>query len=150
MTVEVTPALLDEIERVARAATRGRWCHDNHAWSPWVWSPNPDGETVHHYIFKCGSREDADYVTCVYPDVALALVARIRELESAPVPAGPFGMTIGQAATELHDAHVALLMLRHAWHELRFAVLEYKLGACSAEAINAFQAVLNLMPKEGT
>ncbi|MDP3911003.1 MAG: hypothetical protein Q8Q14_11490 [Gemmatimonadales bacterium] len=81
MSDDVTPALLDEIERVARAATPGRWCVAD------------DGRTIMggprcEYVAQvCGgirhpsTMADRDHIVRMDPPTTLALVAHVRALE---------------------------------------------------------------------
>lgn len=69
---------LDAIERVARAATPGpwRWDHEDMTLSgSGGLVACGDGERIHI------DDEDAEHIAQCSPDVVLALVARIRELE---------------------------------------------------------------------
>lgn len=87
--VQVTPELLASVEEKASAATQGRWA----CWNGWeghdglhralrvgradgggIWASD-GGDVV-------GTREDLEHVATACPSVVLALVQRIRELES--------------------------------------------------------------------
>lgn len=76
---------LDELERKARAATPGPWCwiHGDFADTlkrlgdqEIVLRITDDDRSIYPHPRNCG------YLACSSPDVTLALIARIRELEA--------------------------------------------------------------------
>lgn len=87
MTRKITPAQLDEIEKVAQAALSA---------SPQGWTAHPE-DGVYYYVaddglylgacLDCGVRasfdkQEADHVAAFDPPNALALVAEVRELRA--------------------------------------------------------------------
>lgn len=82
---------LSELERLARAATPGPWhitqCipengkfYDSH---PLVaTSPDDDGRRIAACDGVLRTHENAAYIAAASPDVVLALISRIRELEA--------------------------------------------------------------------
>jgi hypothetical protein len=78
----MTPVNLDEIERLAKAATLG----------PWKYSPQhvEEGPSAVYktspferwLLCTTSSDDDAAFIAALNPKLALALVARIRELEA--------------------------------------------------------------------
>lgn len=72
----MTPADLDALERLARAATPGPWVSDGCD----IKSPN---EALWIYDEGGHSEGDARYIAAMNPETTLALIARVRELEGA-------------------------------------------------------------------
>ena len=59
-----TPEQRQQWRELCEKATPGPWKHDNHAWSPWVHREHKDiRDVVQEYVFKCGSRDDAAFIT---------------------------------------------------------------------------------------
>lgn len=84
------PLDLDAIEAAARAATPGPWEHqpaffDNAVTqNRCLYGASVKGPFyIGSYEDRGFSDEDAAYIAALSPDVALALVARVRELEAA-------------------------------------------------------------------
>lgn len=117
---------LDELERtalVAKQASPGRWAsypYTDHYASIHAGNPNPGGLAPHDgpgtKVSQSSQIQFADHIVAVQPDVTLALVARIRELEAGLRDACR-GMCFSEPHTEgearsdaaLHDRCMAIL-----------------------------------------
>lgn len=77
---------LDEIERLARAATPGPWFYDSYS-RIWQSSAHEVDEALAFVPVECGDtattqgKHDAAYIAAVHPQAILDLIARVRELE---------------------------------------------------------------------
>lgn len=78
----MTPPDYSALRKLAEAASPLPWSADRHAWSPWVTSADwvPGGAAG--FVFKCGSRSDAEYVVAACNSLP-ALLDRVALLESA-------------------------------------------------------------------
>ena len=75
----MTPNKLDELERLAKAATPGPWeIRETHHAGTCVCSAPPGVKW--HDVLSYGSDEDAAYVAAISPDVVLGLLAEHKKL----------------------------------------------------------------------
>lgn len=83
MTEKITPAQLDEIEAAAKAATPGPWVAE-YGGGEEVVLPSDALSTLEAVcVTKLWHRQaDAKHIAGLSPDVALALVAEVRELRA--------------------------------------------------------------------
>ena len=81
MTVEVTPELLTELETAAGKATQGGWRNTDHIVERWE-QPGTGEQGLWVEVLSENPEADAKHIAKARPEVVLALVKRVRELEA--------------------------------------------------------------------